>query len=167
MIRQATKLDSLNIAKLIVSSWQTAYRGLIDDDFLNNLDANILSVNWEKYIANQNANNHIYVYEENDKILGVIRFGKPNNENTNYNAEILVLYVEPTLKRSGIGSKLFAFAKDYFMNKDTTNMIIWCLKDNTPAIKFYEKMGGKIIATRKSVVNKLEVDEVGLEYILK
>jgi len=166
MVRKSTENDNYNIAKLLISGWQTAYKGLIDDEFLNNMDINIMSENWKRNILSQNEDNNIYVYEEKNKILGVIRFGKPDDKTTNYNSEIHVLYVEPTLKRNGIGSKLFDFAKNYFINQHTTNMIIWCLKKNAPSIKFYEKMGGKIVATRKAVVNKIELEEVGLEYKL-
>ena len=95
-----------------------------------------------------------------------IRFGKPDDINSKYNSKVHVLYVEPTLKRAGIGTELFTFSKQYFINKKITNLIIWYLKNNTPSIKFYEKMGGKIVTTRKSMVNNLEVEEVGIEYNL-
>ena len=167
MIRQAVKEDSYSIAKLIVESWQTAYKGLIDDNYLNNLSISDRVIGWERNILNQNENNHIYVYEENEKILGVIRFGIPDNEASNYNSEIHVLYVEPTLKRNGIGTKLFNFAKNYFIEKNTTNMIIWCLKNNLPSIKFYGKMGGTIVASKKAVIHNIELEEAGLSYNLK
>lgn len=167
MIRQANKLDSYNIAKLIIAGWQTAYKGLIDDNFLNNMSVDIMTKNWGIAIENQDETNNIYVYEENNKILGIIRFGKPADSSSNYNAEIHVLYVEPSLKRNGIGSKLFTFAKNYFINKNTTDMIIWCLQTNLPSIKFYKKMGGKIVFTRKAIVHNIELAEVGLEYNLK
>ena len=44
------------------------------------------------------------------------------------------------------------------------NLIIWCLKGNEKSIGFYKKMGGNIVLERKSVVHKIEVNEVGLEY---
>lgn len=167
MIRKAIKEDSYNIAKLIVSSWQTAYKGLIDDNYLNNLSVSDRITGWENNILNQNENNHIYVYEKDTKILGVIRFGTPTDESTNYNSEIHVLYVEPSLKRTGIGTKLFNFARNYFLEKNTTNMIIWCLKNNIPSIKFYEKMGGTIVASKKGFIHNIELEEVGLLYNLK
>lgn len=167
MIRKAIKEDSYSIAKLIVESWQTAYRGLIDDNYLNTLSIPDRVIGWEKNILSQNKNNHIYVYEEDNKILGVIRFGKPDDESSNYNSEIHVLYVEPSLKRFGIGTKLFNFAKTYFVKQNTTNMIIWCLKNNLPSIKFYEKMGGSIVSSRKAFIHNIELEEVGLSYNLK
>ena len=167
MIRKAIKEDSYNIAKLIVSSWQTAYKGLIDDNYLNNLSVSDRIDAWENNILNQSENNNIYVYEEDNKILGVIRFGAPDNKSLNYNSEIHVLYVEPTLKRKGIGTKLFNFAKTYFLEKNTTNMIIWCLKNNVPTINFYKKMGGTVIASRKAIIHNIEIEETGLSYDLK
>lgn len=166
MIRKATIKDSYTVANLIVNGWKTAYKGLLNDEFLNNLSAHKMSENWGKCIQNQTENNNIYVYEQDEKILGVIRFGAPDDNLSNYNAEIQVLYVEPTLKRKGIGSKLFNFAKNYFINKNITNMIIWCLKGNIPSIKFYEKMGGKITSARKASIHDIELEEVGLEYNL-
>ena len=166
MIRRAIKEDSYNIAKLIVESWQTAYKGLINDNYLNNLSVSDRITNWENNILNQNENNNIYVYEEDNKILGVIRFGTPDDKSSNYNSEIHVLYVEPTLKRKGIGTKLFNFAKNYFIEKNTTNMIIWCLKNNMPSIKFYEKMGGTIVTSKKAVIHNIELEEAGLSYDL-
>lgn len=167
MIRKAIKEDSYSVAKLIVSGWQTAYKGLINDNFLNNMSADTMAQKWENNILNQNENSHIYVYEENNKILGVVRFGKPADNFENYNSEIHVLYVEPSLKRKGIGTKLFDFAKTYFINNNTTDMIIWCLKTNIPSIKFYEKMGGTIISSRSAVVNNIKLEEVGLSYNIK
>lgn len=167
MIRRAIKEDSYSIAKLIVSGWQTAYKGLIDDNYLNNLSVSDRIAGWENNILHQNKNSHIYVYEEDNKILGVIRFGKPTDESLKYNSEIHVLYVEPSLKRKGIGTKLFDFAKNYFININTTDMIIWCLKNNMPSIKFYEKMGGTIVDSKKAVIHNIELEEVGLSYNLK
>ncbi len=166
MIRKAVKSDGYNIAKLIVSGWQTAYKGLVDDEFLNNMSVDFMAEKWANNIETQNSDNNIYVYEENHQILGIIRFGKPDNASSKYNSEIHVLYVKPTLKRNGIGTKLFEFATEHFIKNNTTNMIIWCLKGNIPTIKFYEKMGGKIVATRKAVINNIELEEVGLEYDL-
>lgn len=166
MIRKAIKSDSYNVAKLIVSGWQTAYNGLIDDIFLSNMSVDIMSEGWKSNILSQGQDNNIYVYEKSHQILGVIRFGKPDDTSSNYDAEIHVLYVEPTLKRNGIGTKLFKFATEHFINNKTTDMIIWCLKENTPSINFYKKMGGKIIATRKAIINNIELEEVGIEYKL-
>ena len=165
MVRNAVKEDSKKMANIIVNGWKNAYRGLIDDEFLDNMNEEILSKNWERNILSQNEDNHICVYEENGKVQGIIRFGVPDDkEDKLHNAEIHVLYVETSLKRQGIGSKMFEFAKDYFKKNNMNNLVTWCLKGNNQGLNFYKKMGGKIFGERKSVVNKLEVEEYGIEY---
>lgn len=168
MIRKAKIEDSNSIANLILRGWQTAYKGLIDQEFLDDMQEDEMSKGWKRNIFSQNESNNIYVYEEENKILGVIRFGKPDDENDElHNAEIHVLYVEPELKRNGIGSKLFNYAKNYFIEHNRKKLIIWCLKGNDPSIEFYKKMGGKIISERNSKVHNIELGEVGLEYRLE
>lgn len=165
MIRKAIKEDSKDIALLVIKGWQSAYKGLIDDDFLNNMSVEIGKENWERVISSQNDEDNVFVYEENNKILGIIRFGIPQDkENKKYNAEIHVLYVEPNLKRQGIGSKLFNFAKEIFVNQGKRNLIIWCLKGNEQGFTFYKKMGGKHISDKKATINNIEVEENGLEF---
>lgn len=165
MVRKATQNDSKDIALLIVRSWKAAYKGLIEDDFLSNMSVEMAKENWERVISSQNEEDNIFVYEENNKILGIIRFGMPQDkENKKYNAEIHVLYVEPDLKRQGIGSKLFRYAKEIFINQGRNDLIIWCLKGNEQGLNFYKKMGGKVISNRKAIVNNLEVKEIGLEF---
>lgn len=168
MIRKAKIEDSNNIAKLIIRGWQTAYKELINQEFLDSMKEDEMSKGWKKSIFSQNESNNIYVYEKENKILGVIRFGKVADQNDiSHNAEIHVLYVEPEFKRNGIGSKLFDYAKNYFIEHDMKELIIWCLKGNEPSIEFYKKMGGKIVSEREAKVHNIELEEVGLEYNLE
>ena len=169
MIRRAKVNDAKKIASIISRSWQTAYKGLIDDSFLDSLSTEENTKRWIENIKSQNEKNNIYVYEDEDdnKIKGVMRFGeKGEKKNNKYNAEIHVLYVEPDLKRKGIGTKLFKLAKNHFLDRGKQDLIIWCLKGNTIGMNFYKKMGGKAVLERKDVVKGIEVTEVGFEFKL-
>ena len=46
-------------------------------------------------------------------------------------------------------------------------MIIWCLKENYPSRKFYEKMGGAVIGEHKTNIWYKDYDEVGFLYKLE
>lgn len=164
MIRRAKKEDAKVIGNLIKRSWQIAYKDLIDQNSLNSMQEDILIKNWEECILSQNEQNNIFVYEENSKILGVIRFGSLNDDK--YNAEIYVLYVEPEVKRQGIGTKLFKYAKEILIKNNKAHLIVWCLKGNEPSIDFYKKMGGIISTERTATVNNIKLEEVGMEYNL-
>ena len=169
MIRQAKVEDAKEIASIVNRSWQTAYKGLIDDDFLDSLSIEENTKRWIENIKSQSEANNIYVYEDEDdnKIKGVIRFGEPGDKKNNkFNAEIHVLYVEPDSKRKGIGTKLFKLAINNFLDRGKQDLIIWCLKGNTIGMNFYKKMGGKLVQERKDIVKGINVEEVGFEFKL-
>ena len=43
-------------------------------------------------------------------------------------------------------------------------MILWCLKDNEPAKKFYTKMSGKMVKEREIEIGNKNYFEVGFLY---
>ena len=56
--------------------------------------------------------------------------------------EVVALYTRYACRKMGIGRRLLLHAMDTFRAAGKKKMIIWCLKDNTEARRFYEKMGG-------------------------
>ena len=78
--------------------------------------------------------------------------------------EIVALYVKPDFKYKGIGTKLFEFALNEFKSKNRRKMIIWCLKENKPARKFYTKMCGVMVKEKIVKIGEKEYSEVGFEY---
>ena len=93
-----------------------------------------LEKRWEENIE---KNQNIYVYKINNKLMGVIKFGKSENASKEKMGEIMVLYVETEGKRKGIGTKLFVFAKEKLIKEGYNKMIIWCLKGNIEGSNFY------------------------------
>ena len=160
-IKKAKIDDSTEIAKLIKSSWNFAYKGLISDDFLNNMDIKKLTQAWEKNII---QNSDIYVYKEENEILGIIKYGEAE-EKPDF-GEILVFYVKPEEKRKGLGTKLWNFAKQELIKQGYKNILVWCLKGNKQGTNFYEKMKGEYIGEREANVNGLKIKEIGFKYNL-
>ena len=140
-IRKVQKEDLRAVAEIGVNGWKTAYRGIIDDEFLDNLS---IEENYQKTLKNYTENGFV-VAELNNKVVGFCRYRTGNcykNEYANIDCEISVLYVKTEYKRNGIGKKLVNYVIDQFKQNGFTKMIIWCLKDNYPSRAFYEKMGG-------------------------
>ena len=79
----------------------------------------------------------------------------------------MALYVKPELKYQGIGKAMFDYAKNDLINKGNKKMILWCLKDNEPSRKFYEKMGGTIIREHTINIGGKSYEEVGFAYLFK
>jgi hypothetical protein len=59
-VREASIEDAPTIAKVTVDTWETAYRGIIDDNYLNNLPYEEREQGWRQFPFN---NSFVYVAE--------------------------------------------------------------------------------------------------------
>ena len=146
IIRAATIKDIEKIADIKIEGWQTAYRGIVDDNFLDNMDR---EKEIEKRRNNIDNGVNIIVAELNNDIVGFCLYRNYNNYPEKYpsaDCEISSLYVTSKLKRNGIGRKTMQYVMELLKKQGKTKMILGCLKENYPSRAFYEKMGGKVIS---------------------
>lgn len=165
-IRKAEKKDLKAVSEIVVKGWQTAYRGIIDDEYLNNLS---IEENYQKRLKEYTGKGLI-VAEYKKEVVGFCRYRTGNyykNEYDSIDCEICALYVKYNRKRNGIGKKMLNYVIGEFKEKGYSKMILWCLKDNYPSRSFYEKLGG--IYCGENVIEKgnKEYKEVGYIYNLK
>ena len=138
-VRNAEKEDVRQIAEILVEDWQKAYRGIMDDAFLDSMSADqryeIEVKRYEKYIVAADGN----------EILGYAWLEM--TEDGPADCEVIALYVRYSKRNNGVGKLLFQYAVRYFREAGKKKMIIWCLKENGEARQFYEKAGGKEFRT--------------------
>ena len=164
IIRKATIAEAEKVAEIKIEGWQTAYRGIIDDNFLDNMNIND---EIEKRKNNIENGVEIIVAELNNEIVGFCLYRNYIKEPDNYpdaDCEISSLYVSSLLKRKGIGTKLIKYVIQKLKNEGKTQMILGCLKENYPSRAFYEKMGGKYLKTENIKFGNKEYEEVIYEY---
>ena len=104
--------------------------------------------------------------ERNHEVLGYACFNPtPNVEQ--FDSELVSLYIKPTEIGKGIGTSLFLETCKALKALDKKNMIVWCLSDNENAIKFYEKLGGKVVKTKEAKIGDKYYKEYGFYFQLK
>lgn len=165
IVRDVKFEDLEQVVDIQVRAWQTAYKGIIDDKYLESMDK---SKRLEKRKKDYMQNRFI-VAELDNKIVGFCRFIENNSFSSNIkniDSEIMALYVEPNLKRNGIGKALFDYVKNDLKSQNKKHMIIWCLKENMPSRMFYEKMGGNIIGEKEFYLEENTYIEIGYIYDL-
>ncbi len=165
IIRKAKIEDIEAISTIQVRSWQTAYREIIDNEYLDSMD---IESRIEKRKKDFNQYGFI-VAELNNEVVGFCRYDYCNNEEKedNVDCELNALYVKPEMKRNGIGKKLMQYVIDEFKNTKKRKMVLWCLKENYPSIAFYEAMGGKASKIKIAKFGEKECEIISYLYELQ
>ena len=93
----------------------------------------------------------IYIYKENDSILGILHI---NDIYDRY--EINNIYVLEEYRNKGIASKLLEYVIDLGKKNNVLNITLEVRKNNTNAIKLYNKYNFKEKAIRKGYYNGID-----------
>ena len=105
-LRYAVIEDVDQVIDINMRAWQTAYKGIIDQNYLDNFDKESKIKRWKE---NFNSGK-IIVATVNDDIVGFCRYidsNKMSADYSNVDCEIVAIYVDPNFKRMGIGRKMF------------------------------------------------------------
>ena len=163
-IRRMSIEDAEAVTDILMNAWKTAYRGIVSDEYLDNM-------NRETLAERRRQQHKDYIVAVSDgRIVGYCWYMSNNSYSQDVpevDSEVVALYVDPASKRHGLGRMLLSHAMDDLRNQGKKKMIIWCLKDNLPARAFYEKMGGSIVYEHKTNIWYKDYDEVGFLYELE
>ena len=156
IIRKMNKNDCFSVARIVTTAQNETYRGIVNDEFLDNLYLNEQERANNFYKEFDENINHQYVLEINNEIVGFINVDVSDDAQYNDCGELYALYLINDYKGHGYGRKLFAMAIKELKNMGFTKMIVGCLAAN-PTNEFYKHMGGKLIKQR--VFEKLKLPE--------
>ncbi len=147
IIRRKEQKDCYDVAHVVTVAWQETYRGIVNDEFLDNLP-NTEKERGEKSFNNFDENdNHQFVLEIDGKVVGFVNVGITDDEEYKNQGEIFALYMIKKYKGNGFGRKLTEIGIEELKKLGCTKMLIGCL-DGNKSNDFYKHLGGKLIDTR-------------------
>ncbi|WP_053375918.1 GNAT family N-acetyltransferase [Paenibacillus sp. FJAT-27812] len=147
-IRMGTIEDVTSIAQVHVASWQTTYKGIISDDYLNNLSVESRLNNWIGVFQNPKPDHAVIVVENDDgAIVGFTHGGKCRSEQYNFDSEVYSIYLLKEYQGQGYGKVLFSTLINHLKLHNYHSCMLWVLADNS-AKAFYSSLGGKIFAEK-------------------
>ena len=156
--------DQEGMARIKVDCWQDTYKNIIDQSYLDSLNYEIQT---NKYIDSFDEYKNMVLVDEdvNDhKIIGYSCFSTDANEYAD--AELISLYIDTKYARRGVGTSLLRETIKELKKYNKKTMMLWCIKENKNAIKFYEKMGGiKVFDKMAKIGNKVYQEYGYLFYI--
>jgi GNAT superfamily N-acetyltransferase len=144
LIRPAEASDAAAIALVHVRSWQSAYRGLVPQEFLDTLSPAERRPVWEHLLAESSwPENGVLVAEVDGRVAGFVRMcpTRDHGEDSANVAEITAIYLEPEAWGTGIGRRLMASAIDTLAQAGYKEATLWVLDSNTRARRFYGSAG--------------------------
>ena len=141
LIRLAIPDDAGPVAAVDVASWQSAYRSLMPDEYLNGLSIEQRAADWQRRLLGVDAQRgrRIYVADDDGDIIGFVRLGPDPDEPTA--GFIFLLCVLPANWRSGVGNALMATADADLRDMGFTRAGLGVLEANHRARRFYERLG--------------------------
>ena len=147
MIRFLTKEDIPEHQKLITTVWQETYKGIVNQTYLDKLTSTEESrIELNKLNYNESQKDTLII-EENNKIIGFIRFGQTDEKEYKNTGEIFALYILSKYQKKGYGLKLVKAVISELLKQNYKNMIIGCISKN-PSNQFYQHIGGKKVKER-------------------
>ena len=138
-IKTASILDVKVISYIHASSWKTAYKGIVPQEYLDNLKNNYWVPAFEKWISDDTVVSKL-VYADN-VATGCITYGKSRNLDLPNWGEIFSIYVLPKYFGRGFGKALIINAVNDLHDKGLKDIYLWVLEENLQAQKFYRNNG--------------------------
>jgi ribosomal protein S18 acetylase RimI-like enzyme len=142
VIREAVAEDAERIAELHARSWQSAYRGILPDDFLDHeVHADRRQVWRERMVGKQ----FVVILAEQDGVARGFAAFAPHPD-PRWGTLLDNLHVEPESKGQGIGYTLFrAGVQRMLTERPGLGVNVTVYVANAPAVAFYERIGGQRI----------------------
>jgi ribosomal protein S18 acetylase RimI-like enzyme len=165
-IRPANALDLPEIARLHLAASRVAYRGILPDDALDRLTQEARVELWHRRYAALGPQGRLWIYLRDNEILGFALADQTEMPGSRIAVgELASFYVLPSCQGLGIGRSLIATAMDHFALRSFGHMILWTIRTNLRARRFYENAGfssdGATRVTRRQEAGvTLEYDEI-------
>lgn len=130
-IRPIKLQDVKAVCRVYVKSWQSAYKNILPQTYLDSLS----ETNWSENLFAEGRCS--LVMTEGDTVIGTCSYTKTSKDD----GEIISLYFLPQYCGKGYGGLLARAAIEKLKAMGCRKIFLWVLEENFRARRFYEKNG--------------------------
>ncbi len=146
-IRDAVEADVEGIARAHVQGWRESYKDLLAPEALAGMSVEERIRLWQGAFTHPDPKARLLVAEAEDgEIVGFARGGPLRVKASDLLAaetEIYAVYLLDKVKRQGLGRRLMTGVFDHLAAQGFRSAGLWVLRENLPARRFYEALGGR------------------------
>ncbi len=141
-MRRAAAADAPSIAQVHVESWKTTYRGILPDEYLDQLSVEQREQFWTSTLAASDSNSTtiVAIDEASSRVVGFACAGKERTGELGCDEELYAIYLLREAQRQKLGTLLLKELAAIGFSV----VAVWVLNAN-PARKFYEATGGRVL----------------------
>jgi ribosomal protein S18 acetylase RimI-like enzyme len=147
-IRPAAASNCRAIAEVHVACWREAYGGLLRKAMIERQGVDDRETQWRRTLERDPPLSDVFVAEHHGTIVGFVASGPRRGDALKQDAEIYALYLLRAHQRRGLGRGLCKAAVLRLRERGLRSAAAWVLRENEPARRFYEAIGGRIIGER-------------------
>jgi GNAT superfamily N-acetyltransferase len=164
VIRRARARDAPGIAAVHVATWRSAYAGLLPDEFLERLSAIRLAGQYDRSIR-LGLGMYVAIDSSDDAGAELVGFTSARRSRSGRlgEGEVETLYVMDDWQNQGIGGALLRASGKFLASLGCRSAYAWVLREN-PAGFFYQRLGGKRIATSVTNVGGQSIPQVAYSW---
>lgn len=154
--REATGQDSAALARIQVTSYRTAYVGLLPAGWLAQFSEAEQEEDWRELLAKPEGELIEVAESEQGEVVGYA-LGRLNAEAPR--GELVALHILPAYQRQGVGRLLFAAMLARLRQRGAASFWLSCLAAN-PIRAWYERLGGELVEERSVEIAGEPIREV-------
>ena len=152
LVRRATADDARAMAQISVQGWWHAYADILPVTLLDGLSADERAAGFQRMLDKPAAAWTAFVASAGNRgsAVGFAYCGAQRSSGIaalGFAGEFQAIYVQHTAQRRGLGRALMAAMAAALAGHDF-QAAVWTLRDNEPARRFYEALGGSVIGDR-------------------
>lgn len=148
-VRNADIRDCAAVSKLLKESWQFAYAGLVDDEYL----ASIGDDHWVSFLQTGLSEGNIdcILVQKDGCVIGACVVRQSLIQQLPEDGEMVCLYLLPGYIGTGAGHILYIAAETLLIQKGCSRCILDVLEGNHRAIQFYKAHGFEQTETKTDI----------------
>ena len=161
-VRTARVDDAQPIARVQVESWRTTYAGIVPDEYLQSLDAEVRARSWTEQLDAGKMT--AFVAEDTAGIFGFVCGGALRDAAHSSESELYAIYLLREHQRRGAGRRLALSLASALRAEGFKSMAVWVLEQNYPAINFYRSLGAVLFAQKPIEIGGVLLTELAFRW---